>query len=161
MLLAAGALALLTGVGVDTAYASHVLPSLILAGLGLGMAMAPAIASATYGVRGADAGVASAMVSTMQQIGGSIAVALLSTLAAGAASTYLTDHAPPTRSATAQAAIHGYHTAFWWAAGIFLAGSITCALLLRPGRQETGPQGRGDLTAAHPSRAPDADDRHR
>ena len=135
MLLASGALALLTRLGVDTAYASHVLPALIIAGLGFGMIMAPSITCATHGVREADSGVASAMVTTMQQIGGSIAIALLSTLAANSAGNYLRSHTPPTPTVAAQAAVHGYHTAFWIAAAIFLAGTITCGSLLRPGIQ--------------------------
>ena len=76
---------LLTRIGVDTAYASHVLPSLILIGIGFGLTLAPSFATATSGVPARDAGVASAMVNTSQQIGGSIGTALLSTLAASAA----------------------------------------------------------------------------
>ena len=70
---------------VDTAYASHVLPSLILIGIGFGLIVAPSFATATLGVPARDSGVASAMVNTSQQIGGSIGTALLSTLAASAA----------------------------------------------------------------------------
>ena len=62
-------------------------------GLGLGLVMAPAMSTATLGVDRRDAGVASAMVNTGQQIGGSIGTALLSTLAAGAAGTYAAGHA--------------------------------------------------------------------
>lgn len=135
MLLAAIAMSLLTRVGSNTAYASHVLPALIIAGLGFGMIMAPSIASATHGIRESDTGVGSAMVTTMQQIGGSISVALLSTLAADSARTYLTSHLPPTRAVAAQAAIHGYHTAFWIAAGIFLGGALISGALLPRGAQ--------------------------
>ena len=85
-------------------------------GLGLGLIMAPAMSTATLGVDRRDAGVASAMVNTGQQIGGSIGTALLSTLAASAAGRY----APRTRrraDLAAQAAVHGYTTAFVWSAG--------------------------------------------
>ena len=58
-------------------YASHVLPSLILIGVGFGLVLAPAFATATLGVPRQDAGVASAMVNTSQQVGGSIGTALL------------------------------------------------------------------------------------
>ena len=86
-------------------------------GLGLGLIIAPAMSTATLGVDRRDAGVASAMVNTGQQIGGSIGTALLSTLAASAATSYAsTDTArPPTLAA--QAAVHGYTTAFTWSAG--------------------------------------------
>jgi len=79
-----------------------------------------------------DAGVASATVNTMQQIGGSVGTALLSTFAASAASSYAASHATAT-DAVAQAAVHGYTTAFWWSAAIFAAGAIVCGLLMRPG----------------------------
>jgi EmrB/QacA subfamily drug resistance transporter len=125
MLLAAVAMLMLTGVGVDSAYASHVLPALLVIGVGLGLVFAPAMATATAGVRPADAGVASAMVNTTQQVGGSIGIALLSTLASSAASGFT--------GAPAQAAVHGYTTAFMWSAVIFGVGAVVTGLLLRPG----------------------------
>ena len=84
MLLAAFGLATLTSIGVDTAYATHVLPGILLMGAGMGLVFSAAMATATFGVDPSDAGVASAMVNTMQQVGGSIGTALLSTLAASA-----------------------------------------------------------------------------
>lgn len=120
------------------------MPALFVGGLGFGMTMAPSIASATYGIRESDAGVGSAMVTTMQQIGGSLSVALLRTLAADSAENYLTSHLPPARTMAAQAAIHGYHTAFWAAAAIFLGGALLCGSLLprraRPAAKTPRPQ---------------------
>ena len=81
MLTAALGMALLTRIGIDTAYATHVLPSLMLIGAGFGMILGASFATATTGVPAHDSGVASAMVSTSQQIGGSIGIALLSTFA--------------------------------------------------------------------------------
>jgi EmrB/QacA subfamily drug resistance transporter len=107
---------LLTRIGVDTPYASHVLPSLILIGIGFGLTVAPAFATATAGVPPRDSGVASGMVNTSQQVGGSIGTALLSTLAASAAGP-----------------VDGYVTAFWWAAAILAAGALVCGALLRTG----------------------------
>jgi EmrB/QacA subfamily drug resistance transporter len=116
MAAAAVAMALLTRIGEDTGYASHVLPSLILAGVGFGAIIGASIATATLGVAARDSGVASAMVNTSQQVGGSIGVALLSTVAASGAT-----------------AVDGYVTAFWWAAGIFAVGGLATGALLRPG----------------------------
>jgi predicted MFS family arabinose efflux permease len=138
MLLAAAGMVLLTQVGVDSTYVAHVLPGLLVIGLGLGLAMATAMGTATLGVRPDDSGVASATVNTMQQIGGSIGTALLSTVAASATSSYATSHATAT-DATAQAAVHGYTTAFWWSTAIFAAGAIVCGLLMRPGTQQVDP----------------------
>jgi EmrB/QacA subfamily drug resistance transporter len=123
---AALGMVLLTRIGVDTGYASHVLPSLILIGVGFGLTLAPSFATATFGVPARDSGVASAMVNTSQQVGGSIGTALLSTLAVTAATDYLTAHGPGP-----EAAVEGYITAFWWAAAIFAAGALFCGALLR------------------------------
>src|SRR5215203_3120549 len=128
MVFAALGMALLTRIGVDTGYASHVLPSLILIGLGFGLIVAPSIATATLGVPPRDLGVASAMVNTSQQVGGSIGTALLSTLAASATTDYLASNGP---QLARQAAVEGYTTAFWWAAAIFAVGALITGSLLR------------------------------
>ena len=137
--LAALGMVLLTRIGVDTAYASHVLPSLVLIGVGFGLTLGPSFATATHGVPANDSGVASAMVNTSQQIGGSIGTALLSTLAVSATSEYLTGRTPAPE-ALAQGAVEGYVTAFWWAAGIFALGALVCGALLRS-------QARPEMTA--------------
>jgi EmrB/QacA subfamily drug resistance transporter len=138
MLLAAGGMVLMAQLGVDSTYAAHVLPGLLVVGAGLGLVMAPAMSTATLGVDAGDAGVASATVNTMQQIGGSMGTALLSTLASSAASAYVAGKAPAADLA-AQAAVHGYVTAFWWSAGIFAIGAIVCGLLLRAGVPDLEP----------------------
>ena len=131
MTLAAIGLVSLTGIGVDTAYASHVLPGILVIGAGMGLVFSSAMATATFGVQPGDAGVASAMVNTMQQIGGSIGTALLSTLAASAAADRIAEAVTrPDAALVAQAAVHGYTTAFWWAAGIFGVGAVICSALL-------------------------------
>jgi EmrB/QacA subfamily drug resistance transporter len=136
MVLAGIAMLLLTRVGVHTSYATHVLPGLMVMGVGMGMVFAPAMATATGDVRPQDAGVASAMVNTMQQVGGSIGVALLSTLSASAATGFVASHGGPAASTLAAAAVHGYTTAFWCTAGIFFLGAILTSGLLRSGAQE-------------------------
>jgi EmrB/QacA subfamily drug resistance transporter len=131
MLTAAVGMVLLTRLGVDTAYATHVLPSLVLIGVGFGLTVAPSFAIATS-VPARDSGVASGMVNVSQQIGGSIGTALLSTLAVSAASDFIAANgAAP--ELMRQAAVEGYTTAFWWAAGIFAIGALVCGSLLRPG----------------------------
>ena len=130
MLSAAVGMALLTRIGTDTGYASHVLPSLVLIGLGFGTIVAAAFATATLGVAAPDSGVVSAMVSTSQQVGGSIGAALLSTMAASAVTGYLTGHGPGSE-AVRRAAVEGDVTAFRWAAAIFAVGALVTAGLLR------------------------------
>lgn len=138
MLLAAGGMVLLTGINQASTYAPDILPGLVLLGAGLALVFAPGMASATAGVPREDAGVASAMVNTAQQIGGSIGTALLSSVASGAIDDKLGD-ARPNAALLGAAQIHGYTTAFWWAAGIFTIGAIVCGALLRSGVQEIDP----------------------
>jgi len=140
MLLASAGLVSLTGIGVDSSYASDVLPGLLIMGAGMGLVFSSAMATATFGVEQQDAGVASAMVNTMQQVGGSIGTALLSTLAASASTAALVGQAQ-SPAAVAGAAVHGYTTAFWWAAAIFAAGALLCTALLSSRSREAAAPG--------------------
>jgi hypothetical protein len=76
--------------------------------------------------------VGSAAVNTSQQVGGSIGTALLNTLAASAAAAYLVGRAV-TAATTKAAALHGYTTAFLWAALIFVVGAVVAGLVLKKG----------------------------
>ena len=117
-----------------SSYVSGIFPGLLIIGLGMGCIFAPAIGTATLGVDVHETGVASAMVNTSQQVGGSVGLALLSTLSASAASAYAPSHAH-LRGLAAAAAIHGYTTAFTWTAGIFALG-LLLALLILPWKTE-------------------------
>ncbi len=121
------------------AYVTDVLPALILTGVSMGAIFAPAFSTATLGVERGDAGIASAMVNTSQQVGGSVGTALLSTIFASAAASYASAHVHAAGLASA-AAIHGYTAAFYWAAAIFGVGLLIALLVLpsnRPARTET------------------------
>ena len=137
MLLSAIGMALLTQIGVDTAYLTHVLPGLVLLGLGLGMLFATCFEVGTSGVEAHDAGIASAMANTTQQVGGSLGTALLSTIAA----TALADYLVAGSGDQIAAAVHSYSVAFWVSAGIFLASAVLCGALIPGGkhkREQTG-----------------------
>ena len=123
------AMLLFTQLTAHGAYASHVLPGLLLTGVGMGCIFAPAFSTATLGVKSADAGIASAMVNTSQQVGGSVGTALLSTIFASAAASFISVHAKTAGLASA-ASIHGYTTAFEWAAALFGAGLVVALLIL-------------------------------
>jgi MFS family permease len=131
MTIAATGLLFLTRLDLGSAYAADILPGLMIIGFGMGSIMPAAIQTATLGVDRQFAGVASAMVNTSQQVGGSIGTALLNTLAATAATSYIADHLPVSAAVQADAAIHSYNTAYWWAAGFFAFGAILSALLFR------------------------------
>jgi EmrB/QacA subfamily drug resistance transporter len=132
-LLGAAGMFYLTGLGPDESYVGSILPALILAGLGFGLIFAPSIATATLGVAEDEAGIASAMVNTSQQVGGSIGVALLSTISANAISSQLSGlTSQPTPADLLAANVHGYTTCFYWAGGIFVLAAICAFGLLRP-----------------------------
>lgn len=128
-------MAYLTGLNADSSYASSVLPALIIMGFGFGLIFAPSIATATLGVAPREAGAASAMVNVSQQVGGSIGTALLSTIAVTATNSYLSSHKPPTNTVMAQAAVHGYTSAFVISSIIFGIGAVLAGLILRPKSQ--------------------------
>jgi MFS family permease len=134
MILGIIAMVLFTGLTPDGAYASHVLPGLIVIGLGMGCIFAPAFGTATLGVGRQEAGIASAMVNTSQQVGGSVGTALLSTLFASSAAAFASSHVHLHDLRNA-AAVHGYTTAFWWAAGIFALGLLVAVVILPSNRQ--------------------------
>jgi EmrB/QacA subfamily drug resistance transporter len=141
MLLGTGGMTYLTQLTVTSSYLGGILPALLILGLGFGMIFAPAINTATAGVRRQDSGVASALVNTMQQVGGSIGTSALSTIALTATASFLVAHHTGPL-APAVAATHGYTTAFAVSAGVFGLGVIL-AIVLLPSRQRLA-----DLRAA-------------
>jgi hypothetical protein len=120
----------LTRLGLHSTYAAHVLPPLVVIGLGLGLSLPAAMSQSTLGVRLSDQGVASATMNTTQQIGGAISTALLNSLANAAAATYVAAHLTDPL-VQANAAMRSYETAFWWSAGFFAVGAVIAALLFR------------------------------
>ncbi|MEU6381753.1 MFS transporter [Streptomyces sp. NPDC046909] len=131
--IAAAGMVWLTGLDLNSGYAAHIMPPLIIAGIGMGMIMAPAMSLATDGVAAEDAGVASAAVNTMQQVGGSLGTALLNTLFSSAVTNYIDGKNPKDPMVMAQASLEGYSTAYWWSAAFFAAGLIISVLLYRRG----------------------------
>ncbi|MFJ9909707.1 MFS transporter [Streptomyces sp. NPDC101152] len=128
-LVAAAGMALLTRLELDSTYAAHIMPGLILLGLGIGAVMSTAIQGATSGIHHEDAGVASALINTGQQIGGSISTALLTTIASSAATDYMTSH-KPSALAAAQAGVEGYTATLAWGSGFFVVGAVIAAFLI-------------------------------
>ncbi|MFC9316012.1 hypothetical protein ACFTWR_16810 [Streptomyces nigra] len=131
---------MLTGLDQDSTYAAHVLPPLLLLGVGLGLVMPPAMSLGITGVAFHDAAAAGAAVNTRQWVGGAIGTALLNTLAAAATGAYLTEHAR-TPAHLAQAQLHRYATAYGWSASLFAAGAVVAAPHFRRGRPAAAPQG--------------------
>jgi EmrB/QacA subfamily drug resistance transporter len=154
LVLAAGGMAWLTQIAPHSGYAANILGPIIITGLGFGLVFSTAFNTGTYGVAPQDTGVASASVNTGQQLGGAIGTALLNTIAASATTAYIAGHVHgrPTVALTQLALVHGYTTAFWWCAGIFLAGAVLCGSLMRvgplQGRAPAAPAARTESPAS-------------
>jgi EmrB/QacA subfamily drug resistance transporter len=139
MVLGTMGMVLFTKLPANSDYFGHVLPGLIVTGLGLGLIFAPSIASATSGIEHRDAGAASALVNTTQQIGGSMGTALLNTIAVSVTLRFARElgHGAALQPLNVtDATLHGYAVAFWWAAGFFGIGAILTYFMLEPGVPE-------------------------
>jgi EmrB/QacA subfamily drug resistance transporter len=150
LVFAAAGMTWLTRIGPHSGYATDILGPIVVTGLGMGLVFSTAFNTGTYGVRPQDTGVASASVNTGQQLGGSIGTALLNTIAASATAGYLASHlhGAPTPALQQLALVHGYTTAFWWCAGIFLAGAVLCGSLMRRGPLQGRPAAAAPAPAA-------------
>jgi EmrB/QacA subfamily drug resistance transporter len=133
LMMAVVGMLLLTQISADTSYVSHVLPAELLMSIGLAGVFIPASSTALIGVGHHDAGVASALLNTSQQIGGSLGTALLNTLFAGGVTSYLAANVKAPADAerlTPFALIHGYHVSFFWGAMLLLAALVVATLFI-------------------------------
>lgn len=129
-LLAAAGLAVFTQVHPDSSYLTLILPAEVMVSLGMGTAFVPMSSAALIGVEESDAGVASALVNTTQQTGGSLGVALLNTVAASATTGYLASHHGG-QAVFKAATVHGYTTGFAISGAMLLGAAVVSLLLLR------------------------------
>jgi EmrB/QacA subfamily drug resistance transporter len=144
--LAAAGMIVLTQLPVDGRYPSDVLPGLLPLGLGLGLTFVPITLAGTSEVHGEDAGLASGLLNTAQQVGGSIGLAVLATLAASRTTSLL--HTSVGAGSVASARVSGFHVAFTVAAVLLGAAWTIVALQLRT-RRAGAPQ----LVAVSPGAA--------
>jgi EmrB/QacA subfamily drug resistance transporter len=129
---AALGMALFTQIKVDSSFVSHVLPAEIVMSLGMGFAFVALSSTALIGVDARDAGVASALVNTTQQVGGSLGTALLNTIAATATVHYISDHGS---GSAAVGAVHGYTVAFTWGLGALVLAAVLSLVLVTKQRR--------------------------
>jgi EmrB/QacA subfamily drug resistance transporter len=141
MLIAAGAMAWLTVIGTESTYVAYLLGPLMLFGIGIGAIVAPAMNAATSGVAPHDAGIASATVNVAQQLGGSIGIALLNSMAVSALTRYMVGKDAGSPAVKADGTIHSYSVAFGCSSAIFTAGAVACGLILRSGKPEPADPG--------------------
>ncbi len=131
---------LLTQIDQDSSYWVLVFPAMVIMSVGLAGVFIPAASTSLVGVESHDAGVASAVLNTSQQIGGSLGTALLNTLFAGAVTAYFLDHPPASPDQAGQilplAFIHGYHVAFFWGAVLFAAALVASLVLITAHKED-------------------------
>jgi predicted MFS family arabinose efflux permease len=146
LLLTTAGMLLLSRLTPTSSYAAHVLPSMIMMSIGLALTFIPVASTALHAVGGHDAGVASALITTSQQVGGSLGTALLNTVAAATTTTYLAAHRvlpPPLKAALT----HGYTQAFLLGASILFVAAVVAAVMIDIGTasvRENDPAPVGD-----------------
>src|SRR6266536_3236940 len=131
MVLSAVALVLYAQLPVHGHYFWDLLPAFLISGLGLALAFVPMSIGALTGVDGDEAGVASGLINTSQQIGGAIGVAVATTIATTFTSHYVHSHAGATALGGA-ALTHGFQVAFYVLAVIAALGAVAAAVLTEP-----------------------------
>ncbi len=119
-------MAWLTQITPTSSYATSVLPSILVMSLGMGFVFVPLSATALFGVQNHDAGVASAVLNSAQQIGGSLGTALLNTIAATATANFLLVNQGP--QFVQDGLVEGYTTAFWVGAGLLATAALVVVL---------------------------------
>ena len=141
LVLSTVALVLFGQLPVDGHYFWDLFPGFIVSGLGLALVFIPMSIGALTGVRPADAGIASGLISTSQQIGGAIGVAAATTIATTFTNHYVSSHAGTTAFSGA-ALTHGFQIAFYALAGAAAVGAVIAALLIesQPAESEREPE---------------------
>jgi predicted MFS family arabinose efflux permease len=128
--LATGAMVWLTQLSLTSSYVTAILPAFIVMSVGMGLVFVPLSNTALNGVNNHDAGVASALVNTSQQVGGSLGAALLNTIFTTATAGYVVSHGTSGLN-LAKAAIHGYNVAFLISAILMAASAVVAFSLIR------------------------------
>jgi EmrB/QacA subfamily drug resistance transporter len=138
LVMAAAGLALFSTLGVASTYVSIVLPAEVIVSLGMGMSFVAMSSTALVGVNPEDAGVASALVNSTQQTGGTMGAALINTIATTATVSYVATHG--TSAAALEAgAIHGYTSAFTFSAIVLAAAAVAALTLIRRAKYHEAP----------------------
>jgi EmrB/QacA subfamily drug resistance transporter len=124
-------------------YVTDFLPGVMLASIGMGLTFVPVTLIATSGIPDSDAGLASGLYNTSQQIGGALGLAVLSTLSVNATDDTLANvGGEPTPDQQAQALVDGFHVAYLGSALLSAAAAVLLLLLLR--RQDVVAVGHGE-----------------
>jgi EmrB/QacA subfamily drug resistance transporter len=139
----AGGLLYLSFIDPTSSYAAHVMPAMIVASLGLGMAFVSLSSTALFNVAPQDTGAASAVLTTTQQVGGSFGTAIQNTIVVSSSTSFLAGwvlrhHAAPSAAVHAAAYVHGYDDAFRFGALALALGALHFFLLVNVDRHHLG-----------------------
>jgi len=133
------ALVLFAQLPVDGHYFSDMFPAFIISGVALALAFIPMSIGALTGVRPADAGIASGLISTSQQVGGAIGVAAATTIATTSATNYVNSHGVAS-AVNGTALVHGFQIAFYALAASAAIGAVLAALVIESPASEAEPE---------------------
>ena len=135
LLMSSTGLLLLTRITPDTSYFTHVLPILPIISFGLGLVFIPSASTSLHGIGNQDAGVASALINTSQQVGGSLGTALLNTIAATSAAAYIKNNGDLGPKLLPAAMTHGFTVVFYCSAGLLVIGAIVVFAFINIGKE--------------------------
>ncbi len=120
-------------------YFHYMLPGLVVMAFGLGFTFVGGLVAATSGVAGHLSGLASGLVNTAQQVGGSLGLAVLSGLAASSTARFIHNaHTTVSPHLAAQAAVHGYHIGYFTAVGFSLGAAVLALIIIKQRSKPTG-----------------------
>ena len=138
LVLAAGSLVLLAQLPADGHYFWDVFPAFVISAIGLAFTFIPLTIAALMGVQASDAGVASGLLNTTQQIGGAIGLAAASTIATTFTGHYVTDH-PGASPLSGPALTYGFQITFYVLAGVAALAAVLAAVMIEPKAAEAVP----------------------
>jgi EmrB/QacA subfamily drug resistance transporter len=127
---------LFTQLEVDGSYWTGLLPGFLIIAFGLAFCFVPISIAALAGITPSEAGLASGLINTTQQIGGAVGIAILSTIAIST-----TDDAVASGTAAPQALVNGFQAAFWTGAAIAAAGVVAAIVFIKREELEATPVG--------------------
>ena len=132
LVLAAVAVLLYTRLPVHGSYVTNLLPGFLLTGIGLGLAFVPDSIAALTGARGDEAGAASGLINTSQQIGGAVGIAAITTIATTASTNFARSHVSLGALLPSASLVHGFQVAFYALAGVLAGAAALAVVLIKP-----------------------------
>jgi EmrB/QacA subfamily drug resistance transporter len=151
-LFVAGGLFWVSHIPVNGSFWANVAPGLILMGFGMGATFVSVTIAATSGVPQHESGLASGLLNTSQQIGGSLGLAILTGISTSATAKYIKNlhlHASPSVHERAAAAVHGYHDGYLVASAFAVTASILATIIIKNIKAKSDPSHGETVSLAH------------